>query len=148
MPKAKGLWWDYVERTHSNPLKVCCLLCSHSFPGGGARILDHFVPEARQVKSCTGDVPRDLVAQISAHCEAAAKKKRLRDARDALEDRRQSITSASGAGSGSGGGIGGGGGGGGSGGVSSGGSAATGSGAEATPMGLIRVRAGPHMSSA
>ena len=55
MPQKKGPWWDYVDLVQQTPPKVQCKLCEHIFPGSGARILDHFVPDLKQVKACTGD---------------------------------------------------------------------------------------------
>jgi hypothetical protein len=113
MPVKKGPWWDYVDLLQSNPPKVQCNLCGHTFPGKGARILDHFVPDLKQVKPCTGDpatglVPSDLVQQITEHRAAGTGKKRLREAQDAIEGTPRALIIRPGAGSGSGTGSGGG----------------------------------------
>lgn len=99
MPKNKGPGWEFVDLVQEKPPRVQCTLCEHEFPGTGSRIADHLAGIGNQVKHCTGEVPEDVIKQITDQREASEKKKRLRDAHEEIEDpvkRRKSSGSTAG----------------------------------------------------
>lgn len=106
MGRAKAPGREYVQVICEKPQRNKCRLCGHEFPGTGSRIAQHFSSNSNQVKSCTAELPADLLKEIKEWEDAAEDRKRLKEAQEVADDRatkRQSLdSSAQGSGSGSG----------------------------------------------
>lgn len=85
IPRERGPGWECVDILQGKPPRVQCTLCGHSSPGTGTCFLDHLSGSGNQVKHCTGAVPEAVLQQIKETRDAAAQKKRAREAADATE---------------------------------------------------------------